>query len=43
MSLWDYCAVWEYFTGAKEWKETPQLHEEGSLCSLEKFIYFIFW
>jgi hypothetical protein len=34
------CAVQECFTGAKERKETPQLHEEGFLCSLEVSIYF---
>jgi hypothetical protein len=43
MSLWDYCAAWGCFTGANKRMETPQLHEEGYLCSLEKFIYFIFW
>jgi hypothetical protein len=42
MSLVVYCAVQEYITGAKERKETPQLHDEIFLCSLEDFIYLIF-
>jgi hypothetical protein len=42
MSLRDYCATLGCFTSAKERMETPQLHEEGYLYSLVKFIYFIF-